>query len=146
MSHSKTSLAALLLLPGLATYANFTLFLLRLMVGAFLIWGVLDNITSAERMKEFADFLQKFGFPFPLFMAPLSVYAQFFVGAAFIAGFLTRWAGIVCAIHFIVAIVMVDGQGGIRTAFPAACLVLIGLYLATHGPGRLSLDAFLQGK
>lgn len=137
------SFTSLLLLPGLARYASFTLLLLRVVVGAFLVWGVLDNITSAARMKEFADFLHKFGFPLPHLMAPLSVWAQFFVGVAFITGLLTRWAGIVCAINFLVAIRMVDAQGGIRSAFPAASLVLIGLYLATYGPGRYSMDHFL---
>lgn len=134
----------LLSLTPLARYSDAALLLLRLGVGAFLIYGVWDNIESEERMEEFVAFLTKFGFPLPAFMARLSVWAQFLVGVSFIIGFLTRWAGLVCAINFIVAIAMVDRLGGFRGAFPALSLVLIGLYLATHGAGRFSVDAWLE--
>jgi putative oxidoreductase len=115
----------------------------RVTLGAFLIYGVWDNMVSAERMAEFAQFLAKFGFFAPQFMAPLSVWAQFLCGAAFILGAATRWAGMVCAFNFVVAIAMVDHTLGIRASFPSACLVVIGLYLATHGPGRFAVDSLL---
>jgi uncharacterized membrane protein YphA (DoxX/SURF4 family) len=47
-------------------------------------------------------------------------------------------------IVFVVAIVMVDRFGGMRGIFPSGCLVGIGLYLATHGAGRFSMDALLR--
>ncbi|KAI1692033.1 hypothetical protein DdX_21473 [Ditylenchus destructor] len=59
---------------------------------------------------------------------------------AFIAGFAIRWAGLICAFNFIVALVMVDAPLGIRPAFPAAALVVIGLLFATIGAGRLSIE------
>lgn len=127
-------------LPVLRAGADAALLLMRVVIGAFLVWGVSDNILSAEHMTAFERFLERAGFAYPAFMARLSVWAQFLIGLSFITGFATRWAGIICAINFIVAIVMVDAVSGIRGAFPSACLVLIGLYLATHGPGRLSLD------
>ncbi len=122
-------------------FSDLALLLLRLFVGLFLIWGVWDNITSPERMQEFVGFLEKHGFPSPRILAPLSVYAQFAIGVAFVLGLLTRWAGVLCAINFVVAIVMVDHLGGMRGVFPSGCLVVIGLYLATHGAGRYSIDA-----
>ena len=79
-------------------------------------------------MAEFAAFLGNFGFPLPELMAPLSVYAQLICGIGFILGVLTRWVGLLCAINFIVALVMVDLQGGFRQAFPAAMLVMFGFY------------------
>ena len=130
-----------LLLPGLARHADHTLFVMRAVVGAFLIWGVWDNIASSARMHEFTEFLAKFQFPAPAFMAQLSVWAQFAIGLAFIFGAFTRWAGILCTINFTVAIVMVDRFAGLRGSFGSICLVLIGLYLATHGAGRFSLDS-----
>ena len=133
-------------LQGLGRYSDASLLLIRLAVGGFLIWGVWDNITSAERMAEFAGFLAKWKFPLPEVMAPLSVAAQFACGALFILGLFTRWAGLLCAIHFIIAIVMVDRFGGIRAAFPAAALVVIGLQLATAGPGRIALDPLMGGR
>lgn len=135
---------ALLLLTPLARYGDAALLVLRLLVGAFLVWGVADNLFNAERMREFAEFLDGFGFPAPQVMAPLSVWAQFLIGIAFIVGVLTRWAGIVCAVNFLIAIVMVDAAGGIRAAFPAASLVVIGLTLATIGAGRFSIDDLLR--
>lgn len=135
----------LLLLAPLQRFEDAALLLLRVLVGAFLVWGVSDNLVSAERMQEFRDFLAGAGFIWPGIMAPLSVWAQLLVGVAFIVGLTTRWAGLVCAINFTVALVMVDAAGGIRGMFPSTCLVLIGLYLATHGAGRFSLDRRFTG-
>lgn len=134
----------LLYLSGAQRFGDFTLLLLRVFVGFFLIWGVWDNVTDAARMREFTEFLRAHGFASPQLMAPLSVYAQLLIGLAFVLGLLTRWAGLLCAINFIVAIVMVDHLGGMRGIFPSGCLVAIGLYLATHGAGRLSLDSALK--
>jgi len=132
-----------LTLPFLSRGSDAALLLMRLMVGSFLIFGVWDNIASAERMAEFELFLTKFGFPSPGLMAPLSAWAQFACGLAFILGLATRWDGLICAFNFVVAIAMVDHHQGIRGSFPSACLVVIGLYLATHGPGRLALDRLI---
>lgn len=136
-------LRSLLALESLRRLEEPALLLLRLGVGGFLVWGVWDNIVSPARMAEFVQFLDRHHFPWPQVMAPVSVYAQLLIGLAFILGLATRWAGLVCAVHFVVAIVMVDRLGGIRASFPAACLVMIGLYLAARGPGRLALDPFM---
>ena len=130
-----------LFMPGAQRFGDFTLLLLRIFVGLFLVWGVWDNVTSPEHMHEFRDFLAKHGFVAPGILAPLSVYTQLLVGIGFVLGLFTRWAGILCAVNFFVAIAMVEHHGGMRGIFPSACLVAIGLYLATHGAGRFSLDA-----
>jgi putative oxidoreductase len=133
-----------LFLSGAQRFGDFALLLLRLFVGLFLIFGVWDNISDSARMAEFVEFLRKHGFPSPKVLAPLSVYVQFLVGLAFILGLFTRWAGILCVINFVVAIALVDRFGGMRATFPSGCLVFIGLYLATYGAGRLSMDAALK--
>lgn len=133
----------LLFLNSAQRFGDFALLILRLFVGLFLIWGVWDNITSAERMREFATFLAKHDFPSPAILAPVSVYVQLLVGIGFVLGLFTRWAGILCIINFAVAIAMVDSAGGMRGIFPSGCLIVIGLYLATHGAGRFSMDAAL---
>ena len=130
-----------LYLPNAKRFDDAALLLMRIVVGSFLIWGVLDNILHAERMQEFVGFLTKFNFPAPDVMAPLSVWVQFWVGLCFVLGLVTRWAGVLCVLNFVVAIAMVDHFGGIRGSFSSACLILIGLYLATHGAGRYSIDA-----
>jgi putative oxidoreductase len=125
-------------------FADFTLLLLRVFVGLFLVWSVWDNVTSVERMHEYAGFLAKHDFPNPTILAPVSVYAQLLIGIAFIFGLFTRWAGLICAIHFAIAIALVDRHGGMRGIFPSGCLVVIGLYLATHGPGRFAIDTVMR--
>ena len=133
-----------LFLAPAQSLGDFSLLLLRLFVGFFLVWGVWDNVTSATRMQEFTEFLTQHGFASPRLMAPLSVYLQFAIGLAFVVGLFTRWAGILCAVHFAIAIAMVDRHGGMRGVFPSGCLVFIGLYLATYGAGRFSIDAALR--
>jgi putative oxidoreductase len=133
-----------LFLNSAQRFGDFALLLLRVFVGLFLIWGVWDNITSGERMREFELFLGKHGFPSPAILAPLAAWSQLAIGLGFLLGFFTRWAGILCVIVFVVAIVMVDRYGGFRGVFPSGCLVAIGLYLATHGAGRFSVDAVVR--
>jgi putative oxidoreductase len=133
-----------LFLSSAQRFGDFALLLLRVFVGVFLIWSVWDNISNAERMHEFALFLGKHGFPSPGILAPLSAWAQLAIGAGFVLGFFTRWAGILCVIVFVVAIAMVDRFEGLRGVFPSGCLVVIGLYLATHGAGRFSVDAAVR--
>jgi putative oxidoreductase len=130
-------------LPAAQHFSDLAVLLMRVFVGLFLVWGVWDNVTSGERMREFADFLAKYHFPSPGLLARVSVYLQLAIGLAFVTGLLTRWAGLLCAVHFIIAIVMVDHHGGMRGIFPSGCLVVVGLFLGTHGAGRVSIDAAL---
>ncbi|MEO8018246.1 MAG: DoxX family protein [Pseudomonadota bacterium] len=125
-------------------FSDVALLLLRVFVGLFLIWSVWDNLTSTDRMHEYAAFLAKHHFASPGILAPVSVYLQLAIGAGFVLGLFTRWAGIFCVLHFAIAIALVDRFGGMRGIFPSGCLVGIGLYLATHGAGRFSMDAALR--
>ena len=81
-----TGLKRFLFLPANAAHADLGLLALRCATGAFLIFQSHDNVFSQERMQEFVKFLTQFGFPLPELMAPLSVYAQFAAGIAFILG------------------------------------------------------------
>jgi putative oxidoreductase len=134
----------LLFLNSAQRFGDVALLILRVFVGLFLIWGVWDNITDSARMQEFTAFLAKHQFPSPKILAPVCVYLQLAIGLGFVLGLFTRWAGIFCVVVFVVAIVMVDRFGGMRGIFPSGCLVGIGLYLATYGAGRFSLDAALR--
>ena len=125
----------LLFLSEAQRFSDFTLLLLRVFVGLFLIWGVWANVMGARPTGELTA---------PLLYAKVSVFAQLAVGVGFVLGLFTRWAGIICALNFVVAIVLVDRFGGFRGVFPSGVLVAIGLYLATHGAGRFSLDAALR--
>jgi putative oxidoreductase len=130
-------------LETLDKYSDFGMLCLRVLTGAFLVYGVFDNVISAERMKEFSVFLASNHFPAPELMAVLSVYIQLLSGSALALGILTRWAGIVIAVHFLIAVVMVHWSQDFRGWWPAIVLVGIGLQFALTGPGRFSLDTLV---
>lgn len=135
--------------PGLDRFADEAILLLRLYLGGFLVWGVWDNVTSAARMGEFQGFLAALGCPFPAVAAPVSVYAQLLIGVLLVPGLLARWAGLLLAVNFLVAVTLLatgleaPGEVVAREVFGPMMCVLAGLVLATHGPGRWSADARL---
>lgn len=134
----------LFFLEGLGRFADLGLLLLRVLTGVFLIYGVLDNVVSAERMEEFSAFLASNHFPAPNIMAITSVYLQLICGIALILGFLTRWAGAIIAIHFVIALIMVHWEQDFRGWWPALVLVGIGFQYALTGAGRISIDNVLM--
>jgi len=136
-------------LDGLRRGEDAAFLLLRLYLGGFLIWGVWDNITSAERMAEFQAFLAGLDCPWPEVAAPVSVWAQFLVGGLLIPGLLTRWAGLLLAVNFAVAVWLLSGldapgESVAREMFGPMMCILAGLVLATHGAGAYSADARLS--
>ena len=133
-----------LFLPQNARHADLGLLLLRGVTGAFLIYQSHDNVLSAARMVEFEKFLAQFGFVYPKLMAPLSVYAQFAAGIAFILGALTRWAGLITAFNFTVAVWMVHWNDPVPGIWPAAILIFLGLYFGLRGSGRYGMDALFE--
>lgn len=140
---------AWLRLDGLTKGADAALAGLRLYLGGFLIWGVWDNIVSAERMAEFQGFLAALNCPAPALAAPLSVWVQFLVGVLLIPGLLTRWAGLLLAANFMVAVLLIAPSQGVfpdvaRELFGPMMCALAGLVLATRGGGGWSLDAWLD--
>ncbi len=132
-----------LLLTPLARLSDLGILLLRLLTGAFLIYQSHDNILSADRMLEFEAFLRGFNFWMPELMAPLSVWFQFLCGIAFVLGLLTRWAGLITAFNFAIAVWMVHWPQDFPGWWPALVLIFLGLLFATVGAGRYSLDAWL---
>lgn len=133
----------LLVLPGLARFTSLALLALRLLTGGFLIHGVWDNVTSAQRMDEFVGFLATNGFPAPEMLAPLSAWTQLIAGALLVLGLLTRWAGLIIALTFVVAVIGVHWYQSFREWWPAIARAAIGFVFATIGPGGWSLDAML---
>jgi putative oxidoreductase len=130
-----------LALPTLSRFSDLTLFGLRALTGAFLMHETWDNVTSRVRMGEFVEFLGQHGFPLPWLLAPLSVAVQFACGALLIVGLLTRWAGLLVAANFVVAVLMVHFAEPFRGWWPALVLVFLGLHFAAAGSGKYGLDA-----
>ena len=132
-----------LALPQLARWSDLTLLGLRALTGVFLMHETWDNVTSRARMEEFVQFLDQFGFPLPWLMAPLSVAVQFGCGVLLVLGLLTRWAGLLIAANFVVAIAMVHFAEPFRGWWPALVLVFLGLHFAATGSGKFGLDALI---
>jgi putative oxidoreductase len=134
----------LFLLQGLSAFSDHAIAAVRLLTGSFLIYGVWDNIVSAERMSEFVQFLAANGFPAASILAPLSVYAQFVIGIALLLGAATRWAGLLLAFNFTVGVIMVHWTQSFREWWPAIILVALGLLFATLGAGRFGVDRRIE--
>lgn len=116
-------------------------FLFRLFLGAVLVYGTADNVLSHERMLEFRAFLADNGFPYPLFCAYLSAYAQFVCGLLLLFGAFTRSAALVMVVNFLVALAMVHiGLPFNANIAPLAMLFGAVLFLF-HGGGAYSFDA-----
>lgn len=122
------------------------LLMMRLGTGTFLIHGVWDNIADTARMAEFVQFLTRFDFPYPAISAPLTVWMQLAIGLAFVLGFMTRLAGLLCVITFAIGLATIHAQDDLRAMWPALALVLIGLQLMATGAGRLSVDALFNNQ
>ena len=81
----------------------------------------------------------------PILLAPLSVAVQFGCGALLLLGLATRFAGLLIALNFVIAMVMVHWNEPFRGWWPALILVFLGLHFAAAGSGRFSIDG-LFGK
>ena len=119
--------------------------LTRLVVGAFLIWSVWEEVTRAVAMQALVDALDRDGAFLAGLAARISVYVQMACGLAFIAGMATRWAGMICAILFSVTAAYALNEG-LEAALPAVLLALISLDMLARGPGRFNLRTFLVGR
>ena len=119
-----------------------TLFL-RLLIGPFIIWGVLDNMLSHEQMLEFESFLAAKGAPFPAFSARLSVYAQFICGISILLGVFVRLTSVAFIINFIAALIIAHRGDTFRNMFPALMMLASGLFFLFHGAGKPSVDEWL---
>ena len=112
----------------------------RLIIGWHLIYGTQDNISEYARMLEFREFLLKFGFPYPMFSAYLSAYAQFICGILYVLGLFTRPAALVMVVNFLVALAMVHRNQPYPPAALALIMLFSSLFLMFHGPGRIAVD------
>ena len=130
-------------MDALRRRADLAPLLLRLFVGFVLIYGTMDNVFSHERMLEFRDFLANNGFPYPLFCAYLSAYAQFVTGILLLLGLFTRLATAVVVINFVVALVMVHRALPFNANIAPLAMLVGGLFFVLYGAPRYSLDARL---
>lgn len=119
--------------------------LLRIFLGARLLYGVIDNVLSWERMVEFSLFLESHGFPFPLLSAVVSVYVQFFGALSLLLGFKVRLFSFLLILNFIVALLFVHVaiNDSVEGMTPALAMLFGCLTLFFTGADKLSLDNYV---
>jgi len=114
--------------------------LLRLFVGLRLLYGVVDNVFSWERMLEFSEFLHAQGFPLSIFSAVVSVYAQGICGVLIVVGYKIRLASAIMIINFLIAIIMVHLHDTVESMTPPLAMLFGSATLLFTGAGKISLD------
>ncbi|WP_347174097.1 DoxX family protein [Polaribacter uvawellassae] len=124
------------------------IFLLRVFIGCRLLYGVIDNILSWEKMIEFSHFLNSNNFYFPLTSAVISVYVQFFGSILILIGYKLRFTTFIISINFIVALIFVHIRidDTIEGMTPALAMLFGCLALFFHGTDKISLDNYLKSK
>jgi putative oxidoreductase len=122
--------------------------LLRLFIGGRLLYGVTDNVTSWERMLEFADFLSANNFPLPVVSAVISVYVQFFGALLILIGYKIRPASFVLTLNFLVALIAVHirTNDSIEGMTPALAMLFGCLTFLFTGAEKISLDHYWRSK
>ena len=125
-------------------HRDYGVIFLRLLIGAFIIYGVQDNVFSYEHMEEFAAFLQQRNVPFPLFSGFISVYTQFVCGIMILLGAWIRLAAVPFIINFIAAIIIAHLGDTFRGMFPALMMISAGFFFLFNGAGKLSVDEILE--
>ena len=136
-----------LFLNSAQRFSDLALLLMRVFVGLFLD---LERLGQHDRRAPACRNSRHFS-PSTSFRAPRSSRPSRCICSS-PSGWASCWAcsragpASVCVVIFVVAIAMVDRFDGMRGIFPSGCLVVIGLYLATHGAGRFSVDAALRGQ
>ena len=120
-----------------APYRDYSLFVLRLFVGAvFIAHGALKLFGG---LKGFAGFLQQAGVPAPEIMAPLVAAVEFLGGVALVLGLGTRTAAIVLSVVMIVAMATVTLKAGFAGGYDINLALLGGLLaLLLAGPGKIA--------
>lgn len=119
---------------------NFAVLILRLAFGFRLVYGTIDNIVSYDQMLEFRDFLQQYGFPFPLFCAFVSVILQFLAGLSWIVGYKVRLSSILMIFNFAIAIVAVHLNDSYLGASAAIHQLVVAFFLFSYGSGSYGID------
>ena len=124
-------------------YEEAALLALRVVTGLFLLYQSHDNVLSSARMDEFEGFMAQFGFWRPDLLAPFAIFWQVTAGIGFILGLFVRPLGLITALQFVVAVLMVHWSQTFDGWWPAAILVFLGFYFFARGSGRYGLDTVL---
>ena len=118
----------------------------------FLFAGLEKTLGGTHRVVEY---FRSLGIPWPELLGPFVSYLELFGGLALLLGVLTRPVSILLGLEMIVAIVTARAEDalagpGIAVGFRAIrlemMLAIAAACLALAGPGRKSVDSWLEGR
>jgi len=119
------------------------LLIVRLAVGFILFWAGYAKVFLAG-MAGVTENFRRIGIWLPEVAGPFISLLELVGGAALIVGLFTRYFGILFTIEFIVALLVVNLPRGFNAGRLDLMLIVAGVLFATHGAGRISLDAMLR--
>lgn len=128
---------------ALGRYASFGPLVIRVVLGVLFILHGFDKFdTGISNVEAFFDGA---GVPLPGLTAPLVAVLEIVLGAALVAGLLTRLSALVLALILAGAIFWVKAENGILGSSELDLAYISGLVgLMLLGPGRISLDEMLK--
>lgn len=130
-------------LSFLSRYADFGLLLIRLGLGAMMIFHGWPKLAGGpERWEGVGAAMGALGITFfPVFWGFMAAVTEVFGGLLLAVGFLTRFACVFLAFVMLVATLMhLNAGDGLKGASHAIEVGLVFLGLILVGPGRLSVD------
>jgi uncharacterized membrane protein YphA (DoxX/SURF4 family) len=91
-------------------------------------------------LPETAGALTEYGVPMPATFALASAAFDVLVGVALASGWLTRAAGVLCALRFAAAFLIKARFGLFVLVYVDILMMAAGVLFALAGPGRIALD------
>jgi uncharacterized membrane protein YphA (DoxX/SURF4 family) len=113
--------------------------ILRIWVGIIFIWYG-RNFYDATKMHSFANFLDGYHIPLPLFSPYLSKTVEFFSGLCLVAGMFTRIACIFMVINMTVATFVTQRSDLFGDAIHTFLLLLICIVIFFSALDKFTLD------
>lgn len=126
----------------LSRYQDFGLLLLRVGVGAMMIWHGFPKLKGGpELWEKIGGAMANYGLhDFPRFWGFMAGFTESVGGLLFILGFLFRPACAFLVFMMITAAMQSYGSGGMKMASHAIELGIVFLSMFIIGPGRFSID------
>lgn len=129
------------LIAALSSQRDIAYLLFRVMVGTILTYHGYQKVFVIG-LSNVAGFFGKIGMPVPQLTGPFIGVLELVGGVLVLVGLFTRYLGVIFTIQFIVAtyaawVLIGKGYGGSELEF---LLLFSSLVLATHGPGKFSVD------
>jgi putative oxidoreductase len=122
----------------LANLPPYGAFILRLALGACMVYHGYSKVVPDQAMDHFAHYIVSLGLPY--WLGYVSALTEFAGGILVLFGLLTRPAAALIAMNMIVALVKVNVHQGVEGCQLSFLLLAMALSLVCTGAGAYALD------